>query len=382
MASPLCAGKTKLLLLMAATLILQHSTAAADWAVGAGNSSLAKPGCRDKCGNVSIPYPFGIGKDCFREGFEVSCPPDDVPILNTSGTPLLEINLNFGEARIQNNISQACNITRFDMLIGATVLVQRFFMVSGTRNIFTAIGCSTVALIAGDMEDGGLDFYSFSTCGSFCTEDAIDNTSTDCSGRGCCQTAIPRNLKSFFPVFLNNSLIRAQNFSPCSYAFIAETGWFSFDPSYVTSQNLQNQFGFGPPLVLDWVAGNGSCEASRKMGSSYPCIDANSECVDVPNGPGFLCNCSTGFEGNPYLAGGCRDINECDYPSMYSCINGTCTNTIGSYNCTCPAGTQSKDPKNSPCTPIPGTNKQPQVKVVIGIPSPPIVFLLGTRSVG
>ena len=64
------------------------------------------------------------------------------------------------------------------------------------------------------------------------------------------------------------------------------------------------------------------------------------------------------------------DINECDHPSMYPCINGTCTNTIGSYNCTCPAGTQSKDPKNSPCTPIPSMNKQHGVKVFIGIPSP------------
>ncbi|OEL25230.1 hypothetical protein BAE44_0013751, partial [Dichanthelium oligosanthes] len=47
---------------------------------------------------------------------------------------------------------------------------------------------------------------------------------------------------------------------------------------------------------------------------------------------------------NPYLVGGCKrtgDINECDFPSVYPCF-GLCINTIGNYNCSCLAGTQSE----------------------------------------
>lgn len=44
-------------------------------------------GCPDKCGNVSIPYPFGTKDGCFRPGFFVVCndtfdPPR--PFINSS----------------------------------------------------------------------------------------------------------------------------------------------------------------------------------------------------------------------------------------------------------------------------------------------------------
>ncbi|CAN6202626.1 unnamed protein product [Urochloa humidicola] len=350
MASPLYSGMKKLLLVVATTLILQQSTA-----TDGNYRLLAKHGCPDKCGNVSIPYPFGIGKGCFREGFEVNCSSDNVAILNTSGTPLLEINLTIGEARIQNYISEACNIAELNRFSGTTLPVRRFFMVSRTKNIFTTVGCSAIGLIAGDIEtpiekDGvdENDFYGVSACGSFCGEDSILND-TDCSGRGCCQSAIPRNLKSFYPYFVNYSLIRAKSFGSCSYAFVSEVGSFKFDPSYVKTQNLKNLYGFGPPLVLEWVVGNASCEAATKTGSSA-CVDTNSECIDVPSGRGYRCNCSAGYEGNPYLARGCQDINECDSPLLYPC-HGKCKNTKGGYMCSCPPGTQSKDPKNAACTP-------------------------------
>ena len=36
-------------------------------------ASLAAHGCPSSCGGVQFSYPFGIGRGCFRQGFELTC---------------------------------------------------------------------------------------------------------------------------------------------------------------------------------------------------------------------------------------------------------------------------------------------------------------------
>ncbi|KAK7847055.1 wall-associated receptor kinase-like 9, partial [Quercus suber] len=52
----------------------------------------------------------------------------------------------------------------------------------------------------------------------------------------------------------------------------------------------------------------------------------NSDCHDSDNGPGYWCNCSKGFEGNPYLPNGCQGINECKLNTNLCDKNSTCIN--------------------------------------------------------
>ncbi|WVZ82639.1 hypothetical protein U9M48_029883, partial [Paspalum notatum var. saurae] len=363
---------TRLLLLaVGATLMirLQHSTTV--HGAGAGNNtSLAMPNCPDKCpnGKVSVPYPFGIGQGCFlHEQFNVACENGTAFILTALGrSEVLDFDLLNGEARIQSIVGWSCKYADGTTNTNADppFSLGPSLKVSYTKNKFTAIGCATIANIVGNT-DPITDFDNLhytSACVSFCDSPLRISKSSDCDGLGCCQTSIPENLSAFqFGFFYYDELIHnpgAQNFSPCSYAFVVEGSTFKFDPSYAQDSNFERHHAL--PLVLDWTVGNETCEEAKNL-LSYACRAMNSVCINTTNGAGYRCNCSSGYEGNPYLIGGCQDINECDARGRYPC-NGVCTNTNGSYICICRKGTYSDDPKNKPCT----RSNQPEVKVVIG----------------
>uniref|UniRef100_A0A0E0QV28 Protein kinase domain-containing protein n=1 Tax=Oryza rufipogon TaxID=4529 RepID=A0A0E0QV28_ORYRU len=73
--------------------------------------------------------------------------------------------------------------------------------------------------------------------------------------------------------------------------------------------------------------------------------------------------CFGGYEGNPYLDAGCRDIDECQRRNEHPCF-GVCINTLGSYQCSCPHGTRGNATIENGCV---KTNQGLTTGSIIGI---------------
>ncbi|XP_015388707.2 wall-associated receptor kinase-like 2 isoform X1 [Citrus sinensis] len=290
-----------------------------------------KPGCEEKCGDVTVPYPFGIGnRKCAMNGdFFLFCdrsasPPqpkfEDVVVLNISITDGSIIARIPTAQRCYNGFGNVLNST--DIKVD---LVLRPFRLSGTRNKLTAFGCDTIAFMTDAMGDFG------SGCASLCTinesfkklNNIIENS---CSGIGCCQTPLRKILNKTLTITLdsrsNYSKTLTEEFITCDYAVLADE---SFDLSglHFSDKSSSN-------VTVEWI-----------IKDEESCGD-NTNLTYSENGQGYRCVCQPGYKGNPYL--GCRvftvrtcvtDIDECN--EGYPC-EGTCKNTPGSYTCQCPIG--------------------------------------------
>jgi hypothetical protein len=129
-----------------------------------------------------------------------------------------------------------------------------------------------------------------------------------CTGVGCCQSAIPPGIDFFephqrnFPKGQDDSSAFTTNATSCHYVFLVDTEWFTYSDRVF----LDRADDFDVPVVLDWAVRNvGNCSAARRNATDFACRSMRSECFDSTNGPGYRCNCSAGFHGNPYLDGGC-----------------------------------------------------------------------------
>ncbi|XWS08039.1 hypothetical protein CRYUN_Cryun41cG0043200 [Craigia yunnanensis] len=322
----------------------------------------AKPGCQSNCGDISIPYPFGTGNtDCnISMDFFIRCDNTLKPpkaFLTTSNIELLNISLD-GYLRIHNWVGYACynSSARRSSSFAAWITLSKFPL-SHTRNKFTAIGCDTYAFVGGSLG------HKYSTgCFTFCNN-ISDVINGSCSGIGCCQTAIPKGVRSynlsFSSVDFHSDVL---GFNPCSYGFVVEDGAYRFSISDLHVNNFTKKF----PIILDWTIGNQTCAEAKMVPENYACKQ-NSYCTDPENGPGYTCKCLDGFQGNPYLSHGCQDINECD--TLKPC-NGTCYNVPGSYNCSCPEGYEGDGKKNGTgCSPkvMPHRQSFPILLVALGV---------------
>jgi hypothetical protein len=285
-------------------------------------SLIGKPGCQTRCGDVDIPYPFGIGTastggaNCSLPGFEISCGSRTTgsgsavvgPVL--AGTDIAVLNLSVmprPQARVLLPVAWQCFNSTGDST-GYSYGTVRFnpdgvYRISDTDNELFVLGCNTL-MYTNSGPPGRYRYTFYTGCMAFCN-DSGSAKDGECAGVGCCHVNIPPGLTDNWMQFGSTSTWSHadQEFSPCDYDFIVERGHYSFRASDLTTMPV-NQTSM-------------SCAAAKeKNRPQYACVSDHSECVDAS--PGYFCNCTQGYEGNPYIVNGCTSKQQCSIYGLLS----------------------------------------------------------------
>uniref|UniRef100_A0A804I254 Wall-associated receptor kinase galacturonan-binding domain-containing protein n=1 Tax=Musa acuminata subsp. malaccensis TaxID=214687 RepID=A0A804I254_MUSAM len=383
--------------------------------------------CTKKCGNINIEYPFGIGKDCYRWGFNLTCTNHtDQPPRLSLGDGILEvtrIDLDTGTVRVKTPIVtmvSGCNAIAFlvdpitneafdtcttictpsgntyctidiynwnrtSLGIQVTRLNQTEFHLASSSSIKIflydasniteddlakiAKGKSTetevallwyikdhttceeaknmtnYACISPNSDCNDIVDYAYTnyTLGYFCRcslnyqgnpylPDGCQEISSTFAPDRDCQTKCGR-ISISFPFGLKERCYRSQEFAlTCNKTSNPPTLLFR---DYYIVHNISLEEGH---LVAS--APNRTPTSfyyPRKNETTFACVDENSFCLNITETStedirGYRCKCDKGFRGNPYIADGCKDIDECTGPNNYVC-NGTCINTNGGFEC-------------------------------------------------
>ncbi|KAJ4776135.1 Wall-associated kinase family protein [Rhynchospora pubera] len=295
----------------------------------------------------SIPFPFGIHGRALP-GFELSCDSGEAYLLprNNQSYLIRAIWENTLIIAIGSIYDRCYNNNGSEIIkdySGLLNLEGTPFTFSSSENILAVVGCDglmKIKNIAATIDEGQ------SGCVTFCTSSTNDYHN-GLMGLGGCHAALPSHgMKRFGLEFTHlTSSTSGQRFgrlSNCSIAFITDKSelsgsYFDFpsvDVSYLFSKD-KSYYPYIRPLTLQWTIGNHSCKESNCTNNSN-CYDSYAD-PDLYNIAGYYCNCSQGFQGNPYIVGGCTDIDECRDPKMNPCV-GHCINEIGNVSCACPRG--------------------------------------------
>ncbi|XP_054819308.1 putative wall-associated receptor kinase-like 16 [Prosopis cineraria] len=294
-----------------------------------------KAGCDTMCGDVKISYPFGTTKDCFKDpDFLITCSTSSrfpVPYLGTKNNiRVLNISGETSELLVFTPVYHDCYDPDEGIYWTKGFRAPSKFAISNTKNDFVVVGCNTYAFFY-DIEEQKLF-----GCNSECSyEEPLAKGS--CSGAGCCRTNFGQPIRNYTNsiVFYGDRNVSDGFLFNCSYAFFAKHGTFNFSDSDLHDLSVRKR----STVVLNW-----GVDQTKSCGGA--CKDDESICEESQSVKGYyLCKCKPGFEGNPYLSGGCKDVDECH--GINNCTeSAVCTNYNGSYTCTCPSGQKGNGLKN------------------------------------
>uniref|UniRef100_M8CF89 Wall-associated receptor kinase galacturonan-binding domain-containing protein n=1 Tax=Aegilops tauschii TaxID=37682 RepID=M8CF89_AEGTA len=172
--------------------------------------------CPAKCGDVEIHYPFGIGPGCSMDAdFEVTCnETTSPPSLQLGNILIANITLETAQMVVYTFLTYSCRVPGSNNTIYAQTQSMELsvssttFLVSPSDNVFTSVGCNSLAQLVGHS---GTDYH----------------TGCITTGHGCCEASIMPGL-FLVNVSWSDWAEESDYHVPgnlCQYAFVATKGW-------------------------------------------------------------------------------------------------------------------------------------------------------------
>jgi len=277
-------------------------------------SSLLAHGCPSSCGGVQFSYPFGIGRGCFRQGFELTCDHTTHPHKLLLGNSTSSIQLTYAYPATQSWIgSFGFNATMgrggvdtYNNVYWSWETPDEGVFISRDNALYV-VGCNVDAFMFGDNMTDLIGF-----CTSVCTDDreAMERVNFDgysCTGYACCSIGLLRDLPAFTLKLVHRNVTTGVNLDEgLSNVKVLLSNYYAFtiaDLYYTSWVNVSNVH--DAPIEIA-ITDQPNCERARANKDTYACNDESS-CSNLPSGgQGYNCACPNSYgQGNPYIVDGC-----------------------------------------------------------------------------
>ncbi|KAI3685988.1 hypothetical protein L1987_79657 [Smallanthus sonchifolius] len=252
--------------------------------------------CVNTCGNITIPYPFGMEENCYLDrSYMVTCN------TTTGRVTISDMNVDVVDISLDGHLHALSRVGRVyytengeEFLDESLMRLSRFPLSVGRNNLVT-LGCYTSSVIK--------DHTDYKDSCSTLRGDCLHNVS--CSEElNCCQNLITSGqLTSFHFKLEFNHPYNNKNYTNSSYALVVEDGWYDFSSFDVYDLSIEKLGSY--EMRLEWTVGDTTCQEAQKNTSGYLCKETN--------------------------------VNECEDHNLNDCTH-RCQNTAGSYTCHCPKG--------------------------------------------
>ncbi|KAL7219489.1 hypothetical protein ACSBR2_012525 [Camellia fascicularis] len=324
------------------------------WLTNTSAYRYTQDGCPIWCGNVGIPFPFGIGVNCsLNEWYSIECRNsnrssdyyiEDTPYLTKISLEVLDISLRGGYVLVNHSvISPNCSVINNGS--SSVDLTDSPFQFSAYYNFFVAVGAgcdNQEAMMLTDLLDNKKNMPK-TNCTLTC------NSSTN-NISSCTSPLISEQSLQGYKVNLASRGNNNQSGgggggvvqTSCTYGFLHSNSRYATFNLNELSVGVQNKTTTHVPVLLDWIVPTRDLNIPTPTShdhDKYRYCFPSSNAVSSSNGrceivDSWTCYCKFSSRGNPYLLDGCK-VGCSEAPWLPWCnkskiiITGVCAGTGG-----------------------------------------------------